>query len=94
MGSQMTEELQRSIRATMALTEAIHRRTLDALICPPRLYRVSEASAGTTSYETILRSRGPLGPLTRERAQAAIILSGFAMGVIVRDASGNMARTS
>jgi hypothetical protein len=88
----MTEELQRSIRATMALAEGIRRRTLDALICPPRFYRVREAALGTASYETLLRSRGPLGPLTRDQAQRAIILAGFAMGVIARDASGNMVR--
>jgi hypothetical protein len=61
-------------------------------IAPPRFYRVREAAFGTVSYETILRSRGPIGPLTREQAQTAIIFSGFAMGIITRDASGNMVR--
>jgi hypothetical protein len=57
-----------------------------------RVYRTREAAFGTASYETILRSRGPLGPLTREQAQMAMIHSGFAMGIITRDASGNMVR--
>jgi hypothetical protein len=81
----MIEALNEAQRATL-------RRLLLAAICPPRLHRTRESAFGTASYETLLRSRGPIGPLTRDHAQTAIILSGFAMGIITRDASGNMVR--
>lgn len=75
-----------------AARTAIFQRVLAAAIAPPRFYRAREAAIGTASYETLLRSRGPLGPLTHDQAQTAIILAGLAMGIVTRDASGNLVR--
>jgi hypothetical protein len=58
-----------------------------------RAYSVRESAFGTASYGTLLRGRGPMGPHTREQAQAAIIIAGLLMGLIARDAAGNLVRT-
>jgi len=48
---------------------------------PPRFYPVREAALGTASYEVLIRSRGPLGPLTWPQAQNAISRAAVGLGI-------------
>jgi len=70
--------------------DAALKRVLNHVIAPPRFYRTREAAFGTASYETILRSVGPLGPMTHRQAQTSIILAGLMMGIVRQDADGNI----
>lgn len=55
---------------------------------PPRFYPVRDAALGTASYEALIRSRGPMGLLTREQHQAAILVAALRLGFAAKTADG------
>lgn len=79
----MTEELHPQLRAALA------HRMLAAAMHPARFYSTREAAIGTSSYDVLLRSRGPLGVMPWQQRQNAILTAGVLMGVVGKDANGN-----
>lgn len=76
----MTAELHpQQIAARLQRAALAH--LLNAAMPSHRLYSTREAALGTASYETLIRSRGPMGALTWPQAQNAISRAAVGLGI-------------